>query len=68
MPLFAAFNQSINMPAVAVGLDVGIENVVNTLNKLGVEQSINQYPSLLLGAQPLSAIVTLRDRTSIAQM
>ncbi|MGO3301186.1 MAG: transglycosylase domain-containing protein, partial [Pseudoalteromonas sp.] len=43
MPLYKAFSQSINIPAVNTGLDIGVEKVINTLQRLGAKQSIPAY-------------------------
>ena len=45
-----ALARSYNIPAVRVGLDLDVINVVNMLKRLGLEQDLKPYPSLLLGA------------------
>ena len=54
--LFDALSQSLNLPTVHLGMDVGLNSVISTLRKMGVEQQINKYPSLLLGALPMSPL------------
>ena len=54
--LFEALSQSLNLPTVHLGMDVGLTSVINTLRKLGVEQQLQKYPSLLLGAVPMSPL------------
>ncbi len=44
-----ALASSPNVPTVNLGLQVGLDKVVDTLHKLGVEQEIQPYPSLVLG-------------------
>lgn len=66
MPLYQAFSKSINMPAVAVGLDLGLPAVTESIKRLGVDESINQYPSLLLGAQELAPIDVAQMYSTIA--
>lgn len=66
MPLFRAFSRSINIPVVNLGLDIGVHNVAESLNKLGIEDTINQYPSLLLGAIELSSFDVAQMYTTIA--
>ncbi|MDE3271602.1 penicillin-binding protein 1B [Pseudoalteromonas sp. G4] len=56
MPLYQAF----------IGLDLGLPAVTESIKRLGVEQSINQYPSLLLGAQELSPIDVAQMYSTIA--
>ncbi|MGY3867354.1 penicillin-binding protein 1B [Aeromonas bivalvium] len=54
VPLMEALAHSLNVPTVNLGLQVGLDKVVDTLHKLGVEQEIQPYPSLVLGAVALS--------------
>ncbi len=48
--LARALAKSINIPAVRVGLDVDVLEVIQTLERLGFERPLEPYPSLLLGA------------------
>ncbi|SFC74137.1 penicillin-binding protein 1B [Pseudoalteromonas denitrificans] len=66
MPLYKAFSNSINLPAVHLGLELGVENVAKTLNKLGINQEIQTYPSLLLGAVELSSFQVAQMYTTLA--
>ncbi|MEW7864599.1 penicillin-binding protein 1B [Aeromonas diversa] len=56
VPLMDALAGSRNVPTVNLGMQVGLDKVVDTLHKLGVEQSIQPYPSLVLGALTLSPL------------
>ncbi|WP_425415987.1 penicillin-binding protein 1B [Pseudoalteromonas qingdaonensis] len=66
LPLYKAFSNSINIPAVNLGLDIGVDKVANTLKGLGVESHINQFPSLLLGALELSSYEVAQLYTTLA--
>ncbi|WP_370302101.1 penicillin-binding protein 1B [Pseudoalteromonas tunicata] len=66
VPLYQAFSQSINLPAVNLGLAVGVDKVAGTLTKLGIESAINPYPSLLLGALELSSLDVAQMYSTIA--
>ena len=66
IPLYQAFSNSINIPAVNLGLDIGVDKVANTLKSLGVEGQIDEYPSLLLGALELSSFDVAQLYTTIA--
>lgn len=48
--LVDALARSYNVPAVRVGMDIGIESVIYTMQKLGLQSEIQNYPSTLLGA------------------
>ncbi|WP_445773070.1 penicillin-binding protein 1B [Shewanella sp.] len=50
VPLLTAIKDSMNVPTVNVGLAVGVDNVVSTLQKSGWDESVSPYPSMLLGA------------------
>lgn len=50
VPLLTAIKDSMNVPTVNVGLAVGVDHVVSTLQKSGWEESVSPYPSVLLGA------------------
>jgi penicillin-binding protein 1B len=54
--LHDALSQSMNLPTVHLGMEVGLTPVINTLRKMGVDQQINKYPSVLLGAVSMSPL------------
>ncbi|MGL4206921.1 MAG: penicillin-binding protein 1B [Aeromonadaceae bacterium] len=54
VPLYQAMAESLNLPTVRLGMDVGVDKVVATLKSLGVTQPIQAYPSLFLGTVALS--------------
>ncbi len=56
VPLYQALAHSYNISTARLGLDLGIESIVATLRRLGVEQRLNPYPSLVLGAVEMSPL------------
>lgn len=56
VPLLHALTRSFNLAAVNTGLDIGLENVINTLNRLNLNKEITPLPSLLLGALDLTVV------------
>lgn len=50
VPLYRALVRSYNLATVNLGLELGVERVVATLKRLGVEDPVPALPSLLLGA------------------
>lgn len=56
VPLHLALSKSYNLPAVRVGLDIGIPNVQQTLRDFGVTTPISDYPSMLLGSVSLAPV------------
>lgn len=54
--LLEALSRSYNVATARLGLELGLESVHETLRKLGVEDDLNPFPSLFLGAQSLTPI------------
>ena len=54
MPAIRALTQSLNLPTVNLGLEVGLARVARTFVQLGLAEKPNEYPSMLLGATNLS--------------
>jgi penicillin-binding protein 1B len=66
VPLHRALAHSYNLAAVNTGLDLGVDVVIDTLRRLGVDKPIRPYPSVLLGAVPLAPIEVAQVYQSIA--
>ncbi len=56
VPLYLALAHSYNLATVRLGLDIGVDEVLNTVRQLGVYRPLNSYPSALLGAAELSPL------------
>ena len=56
VPLYRALASSYNQATVRLGMNVGVEEVARTLERLGVDRDITPYPSLLLGALSLTPV------------
>lgn len=54
--LVRALAESLNMPTVRLGLEVGLKQVATTLRVLGLEKSPPALPAMLLGAVDLSPL------------
>ncbi|MDF1555727.1 MAG: penicillin-binding transpeptidase domain-containing protein, partial [Deferrisomatales bacterium] len=54
--LYEALVRSHNLATARLGMEVGVERVVDTLHRLGVRQELAPYPALLLGAVELSPL------------
>lgn len=52
--LYQGLVNSYNLSTAKLGLEIGVPEVLKTLNRLGVEQEWPAYPSMLLGAGGLS--------------
>ena len=54
--LIEALAHSYNISTARLGMEVGLDKVIDTLVRLGVKRRFDAYPSLLLGAQGLSPL------------
>ncbi len=54
IPLIRSIAKSYNLSTVRLGMELGLENVIQTLKNLGVSSPIPRLPSILLGALNLS--------------
>ena len=54
--LHTALAHSYNLATVRIGMDVGIARIAKTIRNIGVSRPINLFPSLLLGATPLTPL------------
>jgi len=52
--LIDALARSYNLATVQLGMEVGVENVVDTIKRLGFQKQLKPLPSLLLGATTMS--------------
>jgi len=52
--LHTALAQSYNLATVRMGMDIGLARIAKTIRSLGVTRDIKLFPSLLLGATPLT--------------
>ncbi|MCG6201027.1 penicillin-binding protein 1B [Psychromonas antarctica] len=51
-----ALIHSLNVPTVNLGMQVGLNNVISSLHKMGIQEKIKAYPSLVLGSISLSPL------------
>lgn len=66
VPLHTALADSLNLATVNLGMDIGLDAVIDSLRDLGVKREIPAYPSLLLGALSLSPLEVLQVYQGIA--
>ena len=65
-PLIEALAHSYNVATARLGLAVGIDEVVKTLQNIGIVRSISPYPSLTLGAVELAPVEIAQMYQTIA--
>lgn len=66
VPMVRALTQSLNLPTVHLGLDVGLERVARAFVQLGLEEAPPAYPSMLLGATNLSPVEVAQMYNTLA--
>jgi penicillin-binding protein 1B len=54
--LHNALTHSYNLSTARLGMTIGLDPVIDTMQRLGITRPIDAYPSLLLGAQGLSPL------------
>jgi penicillin-binding protein 1B len=66
IPLLQALAHSNNVATVQLGMELGLDAVIDSLKRLGVQENIAAYPSLLLGAVELPPMEVLQMYQTIA--
>lgn len=66
VPLHRALSHSYNLPAVRVGLDIGVDVVKDTLRAFGVTSPIPEYPSMLLGSVAMTPVTVAQMYQGLA--
>ena len=65
MPLRTAFAQSINSVAVKLGQEMGIRNIANTAQAMGIKSPLDPTPALALGASDVNLLELVNSYTTI---
>ncbi|EIC20460.1 penicillin-binding protein 1B [Thiorhodovibrio frisius] len=66
VPLYRALAKSYNLAAVNLGLELGVDEVAQTLRRLGAMRQINAVPAMLLGSVSLAPIELAQVYQTIA--
>ncbi|WP_328983866.1 penicillin-binding protein 1B [Thiorhodovibrio winogradskyi] len=66
VPLYRALAKSYNLAAVNLGLELGVEEIAQTLRRLGAMRQINAVPAILLGSVSLAPIELAQVYQTIA--
>lgn len=59
VPFYVALSRSYNQATIRMGMDVGLPQVIKVLERMGVSQKLQPYPSLMLGAIDMSPMNVL---------
>ncbi len=63
-----ALEHSMNAASVRVGLAAGMDSIIRTAHVLGVDQELDDNPSLILGAAEIPPITMAQAYTTLARM
>ncbi|HEY5717267.1 MAG TPA: penicillin-binding protein 1B [Motiliproteus sp.] len=66
VPLHQALSRSYNLATAQLGLSLGVDQVMETLQRLGLKRPVTAYPSALLGAVNLSPLEVTQIYQTIA--
>ena len=66
VPLWLALAKSYNVAAVRLGLELGLDNVLSTTHRLGIQQPLPEFASTLLGTVNLTPLAMTQMYQTIA--
>ncbi len=68
VPVYYALKNSLNAATAKLGLDIGLDPIIDTLKAAGVKSDIPNLPSLTLGAVELTPVEVLQIYLTLSQM
>lgn len=67
VPAFYALKESLNIPTARLGIDVGLDTVVEVAQDLGITSPLKPFPALTLGAFESTPFEVLQVYTTLAR-
>lgn len=68
VPFYFALKNSLNAPTAAVGMQIGLDKILDTAKAFGITSKLDKVPALTLGAFELYPIEVLRIYMALSQM
>lgn len=68
VPIYYALKNSLNAATAKIGLELGIDRIIDTLKSAGVKSDIPNLPSVTLGALELPPLEVLQAYLTLSQM
>lgn len=68
VPLFFALKNSLNAATAALGMEIGLDNVITAAQQMGIESPLKALPSVTLGAFELAPREVLTAAMTLAKM
>ena len=56
VPVYEALVYSYNLATIRIGMDIGVEKVVQNIKRMGINRDFQPYPSFLLGTAAMSPL------------
>ncbi len=56
VPFYEALVNSYNLATIRIGMDIGVEKVVQNIKRMGINRDFQPYPSFLLGTAAMSPL------------
>ena len=66
MPLFSALSRSKNVPTVHLGMEVGVDKVMQTAARAGLDETPPAFPAMMLGSMSLAPIEVAQMYNTLA--
>ena len=66
MPLFSALARSKNVPTVHLGMEVGVDKVMQTAARAGLDETPAAFPAMMLGSMSLAPIEVAQMYNTLA--
>jgi penicillin-binding protein 1B len=68
VPLYVALKDSLNVPIAKLGIDTGLENIIEVATDAGVQSEMKPFPALTLGAFEIRPIEVAQSFSTIASL
>ncbi len=68
IPMYYALKNSINVATARLGIDIGLEHIMDVASRMGVTSELKPLPSLTLGAFEISPLELARVYSGIARL
>ena len=68
VPMFYALKESLNAATAKLGIDIGLENIIDVAYRLGIKSHLSPLPSLSLGAYELHPYEVLQAYATLSRL
>lgn len=68
VPMYFALKESLNAATANLGMSVGLNNVIDTAQRLGITSKLSPFPALTLGAFEITPLEVLQSYAALSQL